>query len=262
MNIVNININDLIITDINVRKTQISDIENLASSISEIGLINPITVRKIDGNDDKYEIVAGQRRYLAMKSLNINEIPCIISNYNDKKAEEMSLIENIQRNTLSNCDKVKSYSKLCDNYDIDKVKNLTKVSKKTIEKYLKIKDLDTEVLEKLDIKDKSKITIDIAIELTELSSSLPDINLLEVIEKITPLKSKYKLDVIKLFRDNNFTDIDEFDDLVENYSDEKKSYKGPFVFDSIEQKNLLIPEDMYAEIIELIKSKTEDIIYF
>lgn len=259
MNIVNININDLIITDINVRKTQISDIENLASSISEIGLINPITIRK---NNDKYEIVAGQRRYLAMKSLNINEIPCIISNYNDKKAEEMSLIENIQRNTLSNCDKVKSYSKLCDNYDIDKVKTLTKISKKTIEKYLKIKDLPIDVLEKLDIKDKSKITIDIAILLTELSSSLPDINLLEVIEKITPLKSKYKLDVIKLFIDNNFTDIDEFDDLVENYSDEKKSYKGPFVFDSIEQKNLLIPEDMYAEIIELIKSKTEEITYF
>lgn len=260
MNIINVNINNLIITDINVRKTQISDIENLASSISEIGLINPITIRKID--DTKFEIIAGQRRYLAMKSLNMEEIPCIISHFNDKKAEEMSLIENIQRNTLSNCDKVKSYSKLCDNYDINKVKTLTKVSKKTIEKYIKIKDLPIEVLEKLDIKDKSKITIDIAIELTELSKSLPDIDLLEVIEKITPLKSKNKLDVIKLFRDNDCSDINEFDDLVENFSDEKKSYKGPFVFDSIEQKNLLIPENMYAEIIELIKSKNEDITYF
>jgi len=260
MNIVNVNINNLIITDINVRKTQISDIENLASSISEIGLINPITIRKFD--DTNYEIVAGQGRYLAMKSLNINEIPCIISNFNNKKAEEMSLIENIQRNTLSNCDKVKSYSKLCDNYDIDKVKTLTKISKKTIEKYLKIKDLPTEVLEKLDIKDKSKITIDIAIELSGLSQSSPDINLLEVIEKITPLKSKNKLDIIKLFRNNNCSDIDELDELVENFTDEKKSYKGPFVFDSIQQQNLLIPEDMYAEIVELIKSKNEDITYF
>lgn len=260
MNIINVNINNLVITGINVRKTQISDIENLASSINEIGLINPITIRKID--DNNYEIVAGQRRYLAMKSLNMEEIPCIISNFNDKKAEEMSLIENIQRNTLSNCDKVKSYSKLCDNYDIDKVKTLTKVSKKTIEKYIKIKDLPIEVLEKLDIKDKSKITIDIAIELSGLSQSYPDINLLEVIEKITPLKSKNKLDVIKLFRDNNCSDIDELDELVENFTDEKKSYKGPFVFDSIQQQNLLIPEDMYAEIVELIKNKNEDIIYF
>ncbi len=261
MNIVNINVNNLIIADINVRKTQINEIEELASSIDDIGLINPISVRKIDG-DDKYEIIAGQRRYLAMKSLNKHTIPCIIIVVSDKIAEEISLIENIQKNNLSNCDKVKSYSKLCDNYDIDRVKTLTKVSKGTINKYLKIRDLPTEVLEKLDIKDKSKITIDIAIELASLSSSIPELDLLEVIEKITPLKSKNKLAVIKLFAENNLTDIDDFDELVENYSDEKKTYKGPFVFDSKEQKNLLIPEDMYDEIINLIKEKNEDITYF
>jgi ParB family chromosome partitioning protein len=261
MNIVNINVDNLIIADINVRKTQINEIEELASSIDDIGLINPISVRKIDG-DDKYEIIAGQRRYLAMKSLNKHTIPCIIIVVSDKIAEEISLIENIQKNNLSNCDKVKSYSKLCDNYDIDKVKTLTKVSKGTINKYLKIRDLPTEVLEKLDIKDKSKITIDIAIELASLSSLIPELDLLEVIEKITPLKSKNKLSVIKLFAENNLTDIDDFDELVENYSDEKKTYKGPFVFDSKEQKNLLIPEEMYEELVNLIKSKNEDTIYF
>lgn len=261
MNIVNINVDKLTVADINVRKTQINEIEELASSIDELGLINPISVRKID-SDDKYEIIAGQRRYLAMKSLNKHTIPCIIINVSDKIAEEISLIENIQKNNLSNCDKVKSYSKLCDIYDIDKVKTLTKISKGTINKYLKIKDLPIEVLEKLDIKDKSKISIDIAIELSSLSSSLPDIDLLEVIQKITPLKSKSKLAVIKLFAEKNLTDIDDFDDIVDNYSDEKKSYKGPFVFDSKEQKNLLIPEDMYEELVKLIKDKTEDIIYF
>jgi|LakMenE01Jun11ns_1017448.scaffolds.fasta_scaffold9776741_1 ParB family chromosome partitioning protein len=261
MNIVNINVDKLIISDINVRKTQINEIEELASSIDDIGLINPISVRKIESND-KYEIIAGQRRYLAMKSLNKHTIPCIIITVSNKIAEEISLIENIQKNNLSNCDKVKSYSKLCDTYDIDKVKNLTKVSKGTINKYLKIKDLPTDVLEKLDIKDKSKITIDIAIELVSLSSSLPELDLTEVIEKITPLKSKNKLAVIKLFLENNLTDIDDFDELVDNYSDEKKTYKGPFVFDSKEQKNLLIPEDMYDEIINLIKEKNEDITYF
>ena len=197
-----------------------------------------------------------------MKTLNKHTIPCIIISVSNKIAEEISLIENIQKNNLSNCDKVKSYSKLCDTYDIDKVRALTKVSKNTINKYIKIKDLPTEVLEKLDIKDKSKITIDIAIELSSLSLSLPDIDLMEVIEKITPLKSKNKLAVIKLFIENSYTDIDYFDELVENYSDEKKTYKGPFVFDSKEQKNLLIPEDMYEEIINIIKSKKEDIIYF
>ena len=261
MNIVNINVDKLIISDINVRKTQINEIEELASSIDDIGLINPISVRKIESND-KYEIIAGQRRYLAMKSLNKHTIPCIIITVSNKIAEEISLIENIQKNNLSNCDKVKSYSKLCDTYDIDKVKNLTKVSKGTINKYLKIKDLPTDVLEKLDIKDKSKITIDIAIELVSLSSSLPELDLTEVIEKITPLKSKNKLAVIKLFLENNLTDIDDFDELVDNYSDEKKTYKGPFVFDSKEQKNLLIPEYMYDEIINIFKEKNEDITYF
>jgi ParB family chromosome partitioning protein len=261
MNIVNINIDKLIVADINVRKTQINEIDELASSINDLGLINPISVRKLDSND-KYEIIAGQRRYLAMKSLNKHTIPCIIITVSDKMAEEISLIENIQKNNLSNCDKVKSYSKLCDTYDIDKVKTLTNISKKTISKYLKIKDLPTEVLEKLDIKDKSKITIDIAIELSSLASSLPELDLIEVVEKITPLKSKNKLAVIKLFIDNNLTDIDDFDELVENYTDEKKTnYKGPFVFDSKEQKNLLIPEDMYEEIVNIIKSKTEDITY-
>ena len=261
MNIVNINVDKLIISDINVRKTQINEIEELASSIDDIGLINPISVRIIDAND-KYEIIAGQRRYLAMKLLNKDTIPCIIIKASNKIAEEISLIENIQKNNLSNCDKVKSYSKLCDSYDIDKVKTLTKVSKGTINKYLKIKDLPTEVLEKLDIKDKSKITIDIAIELVSLSSSLPEVDLTDVIDKITPLKSKNKLAVIKLFLEKNYSDIDDFDELVENYTDEKKTYKGPFVFDSKEQKNLLIPEDMYEEIINIIKVKNEDVIYF
>ena len=260
MNIDNIVVDKLYVSDINVRKTNIAEITELANSIDINGLINPITVRK--DCDDKYEIIAGQRRYLAMKSLNKHTIPCIIIIVSNKIAEEISLIENIQKNNLSNCDKVKSYSKLCDSYDIDKVKNLTKVSKGTINKYLKIKDLPIDVLEKLDIKDKSKITIDIAIELVSLSSSLPDIDLTDVIEKITPLKSKNKLAVIKLFLENSYTDIDEFDDLVENYSDEKKTYKGPFVFDSKEQKNLLIPEEMYEEIINIIKAKNEDIIYF
>lgn len=254
MNIIDINVKNLIITDINVRKTQINEIEELASSINDIGLINPITVRKTDKNDI-YEIIAGQRRYLAMKSLNKEIIPCIIVDVDDKIAEEISLIENIQKNNLSNCDKVKSYSKLCDTYDIDKVRELTKVSKTTINKYLKIKDLPIEVLEKLDIKDKSKITIDIAIELV----SLNDIDLLEVIDTLTPLKSKNKLAVIKLFKENNYTDINELEDIVESYhtEDDKKTIKKPYVFDSKEQKNIIIPEDMYAEIVNLIKSKTE-----
>jgi len=263
MNIDNINIDKLVISDINVRKTQINEITELSNSIDINGLINPITVRKI--NDDKYEIIAGQRRYLAMKELHKHTIPCNIIIADDNKAEEMSLIENLQKNNLSNCDKVKSFSKLYDNYanDYDKIKSLVKVSKATIKKYLRIKDLPIEVLEKLDANDKTKINVPTAIELLPLADK--DIDLIDVIDKLASLKSKNKIAAIKKFNENNSNDINDFDDIIEELNNsEKVDYKGPYVFDSVKQQNILIPENMYADIINFIKEKIEDkeIIYF
>jgi ParB family chromosome partitioning protein len=263
MNIVNINIDQLIVSDINVRKTQINEIEELSNSIDINGLINPITVRKI--SDDKFEIIAGQRRYLAMKELQKHTIPCIVIIADDKRAEELSLIENLQKNNLSNCDKVKSFSKLYDNYanDYDKIKTMVKVSKATIKKYLRIKDLPIEVLEKLDINDKTKINVPIAIELLPLSDK--DINLVDVIDKLAPLKSKNKIAAIKKFVENSSNDISDLDDIIDELCEiDKVDYKGPYVFDSIKQQNILIPENMYADVINFIREKVEEdkIIYF
>ena len=263
MNIDNINVDKLYISDINVRKTNINEITELSNSIDINGLINPITVRKDD--DDKYEIIAGQRRYLAMKELNKHTIPCNIIVANDEKAEELSLIENLQKNNLSNCDKVKSFSKLYDNYanDYDKIKSLVKVSKATIKKYLRIKDLPIEVLEKLDANDKTKINVPIAIELLPLANK--DIDLIDVIDKLAPLKSKNKITAIKKFNENNATDINDFDDIIEEINNnEKVDYKGPYVFDSIKQQNILIPENIYADVINFIKEKVDEdkIVYF
>jgi len=263
MNIVNINIDDLVISEINVRKTQINEITELSSSIDINGLINPITVRKYA--DDKYEIIAGQRRYLAMKELNKHTIPCNIIITNDKEAEELSLFENLQKNNLSNCDKVKSFSKLFDSYanDFDKIKSMVKVSKATIKKYIRIKDLPLEVLEKLDANDKTKINVPIAIELLPLVDI--EIDLIDVIDKLAPLKSKNKIQAIKKFKENNFNDIDDFDDIIDELNDEDKvDYKGPYVFDSVKQQNILIPENMYADIINFIKEKIDEdkIVYF
>jgi ParB family chromosome partitioning protein len=263
MNIDNINVDKLYISDINVRKTNINEITELSNSIVMNGLINPITVRK--DNDDKYEIIAGQRRYLAMKELNKHTIPCNIIVANDEKAEELSLIENLQKNNLSNCDKVKSFSKLYDNYanDYDKIKSLVKVSKATIKKYLRIKDLPIEVLEKLDANDKTKINVPIAIELLPLANK--DIDLIDVIDKLAPLKSKNKITAIKKFNENNATDINDFDDIIEEINNnEKVDYKGPYVFDSIKQKNILIPENIYADVVNFIKEKVDEdtFVYF
>ena len=263
MNIDNIVVDKLYVSDINVRKTNVNEITELANSIDINGLINPITVRK--DNDDKYEIIAGQRRYLAMKELHKHTIPCNIIIANDEKSEEMSLIENLQKNNLSNCDKVKSFSKLYQTYanDYDKIKSLVKVSKATIKKYLRIKDLPIEVLEKLDANDKTKINVPIAIELLSLVDK--DIDLIDVIDKLAPLKSKDKITAIKKFTANDGNDINDFDDIIQELNnDEKVDYKGPYVFDSIKQQNILIPENMYADIINFIKDKLDEdkIVYF
>ena len=255
MDIINVNINDLEVSSINVRKNLINEIEELSESINKNGLINPITIK--NNLNGKYEIIAGQRRYLAMKLLNKHTIPCNLINIDDNSALELSIIENIQKHNLSNCDKVLSYSKLCNIYDIDKVIELTKISKPTIKKYLKIKDLPEEILKKLDETDKAKISIPIAVELSNFPN---DIDLLEVVNKLASFKSKTKLDIIKEIKSNEYTNIDE---IIENYDEDiVVDYKRPYVFDSVSQKNILIPEELYNDVIELIKAKTEELIYF
>lgn len=253
MNIIDINISDLEISDINVRKTGINNIEELAESIKKNGLINPITVIK---KSDKYEIITGQRRYLAMKSLHKKTITCNVIECNDDNTSlEISIIENIQRNNLSVCDKIKSYSKLCDIYDFDKVIELTKISKPTMKNYLKIKDLPEEVLKKLDETGKAKINISLAIELTKFPSK---IDLVEFIEKLAEFKLKHKLNIIKEIKESEYNDID---DIIENYEEESvvDYKKRPYVFDSISQKNIIIPEGLYKEIVDLIKQKNEEL---
>jgi ParB family chromosome partitioning protein len=251
MNIADINIDSLQISTINVRKNCISDIEELAESINKNGLINPITVIC---KNDKYEIIAGQRRYLAMKSLNKKTIPCNVIDNHDITLE-ISIIENIQRNNISICDKVIAYSKLSDLHNIDKVIELTKVPKATLKNYLKIKDLPIEVLKKLDETGKSKINVSIALELTKFPSS---VNLIEFVGKLDNFKLKNKMNIIKEIKESEY---DEIDEIIETYEEDVSvdHKKRPYIFDSISQKNIVIPEELYKEIVDIIKNKGEDL---
>ena len=98
------------------KKFNVELISELAVSIKELGLIQPITVRKINSN--KYEIIAGERRFRAAKTIGLNHIPCYIKSADDKQSIEMALVENIQRSDLDPieiamcCDKIISESKL------------------------------------------------------------------------------------------------------------------------------------------------------
>ena len=184
-----IDISKLYISDLNVRKTSASikdesNIEDLANDIKSNGLINPITVTYND-NKDTYEIIAGSRRYKAMVLLKSLTIPCNIINVGLHKAEEISLVENINRNQMTTYDKVKAFAKLSDvcEDNIDSICKKVNISKATIQKYLKIKDLPEELLKLLDTKNNEhkKISVDLALQLVNYK------------------KQNHKLDVIELF---------------------------------------------------------------
>ena len=174
MNIKDIPIKDIKISKLNTRKdtssrNQESDIQGLKDSISENGLLSPITVRK---NGSNYDIIAGQRRYQACKELELEEIPCnVLKDISDDNAVKLSLIENVQRNDMKPMDKANAYLALYEKHnDWDIVAKLVGVKPQTIKKY-------TDML-KLSEKLQSSTTVqDSGVEvLSKLAKTFPDEN--------------------------------------------------------------------------------------
>ena len=265
MEVRELDINTLVVSELNVRKTLTSDedetgISDLANDIRANGLINPITVRRME---DKYEIIAGQRRYLACKLLKRPTIPCSIVDVSTQKAEELSLVENVQRNPMTNSDKIKTYSKLYDVYnkDIDKVISVVNISKPTLTKYLKLKSLPDEVIKLLDSTGETKISIEVAVELTKLPD---EVNKLKLIKNIQSLTTSQKISAIKDFISNDCDDADDINEIKEDIAIQQNNIvlapSFPYVKDS-NGKNVRIPQTLFPDIISLIKSKTGSLEY-
>ena len=89
--------------------------QELAHSIEENGVLEPIIVREM--SEGRYEIVAGERRYQASKLLGLKTIPVIVKDYDDKKAQFVSVVENLQRVDLDPQDEARYFKTLCDNYN-------------------------------------------------------------------------------------------------------------------------------------------------
>ena len=87
-------------------------LKELALSIKEHGIIQPLVLRKL--TNDKYEIIAGERRYKASQMAGLNKVPAIIADLDDNKSAEVALVENLQRRNLSAIEEAKSYKKLLD----------------------------------------------------------------------------------------------------------------------------------------------------
>ena len=113
-------------------------LEELASSIRELGIIQPITVRKLDFN--KFQLVSGERRYRASKLVGLESIPAYIRIANDQESLEMALVENIQRQDLDPIEIALSYQRLIDEIQVTQEKLSDRVGKKrsTITNYLRL----------------------------------------------------------------------------------------------------------------------------
>lgn len=110
--ILNVPIEDIIPNRFQPRLTfDENGLKELASSIKEHGIIQPLVLRRLG---DKYEIIAGERRYKASKMAGLTSVPAIISMIDDKKSAEVAIVENVQRRDLSAIEEARSYKSLLD----------------------------------------------------------------------------------------------------------------------------------------------------
>jgi len=120
-------------------------LEELAESIKEIGIIQPITLRKI--SDDSYQIIAGERRYRASQLAGLETITAYIRTADDENVMEMALIENIQREDLNSLEIALAYQHLIEQYDLTQERLSERVGKKrtTIANYLRLLKLPAQI---------------------------------------------------------------------------------------------------------------------
>lgn len=136
------------------REFEKESLQELKESIKQFGIIQPIIVRR---KKDKYEIIAGERRWRAAKSTGLKNIPCIIKETDDKKAMKIALIENIQRENLNPIEEALAYKSLMEDYKLtqeDLAKTIGK-SRSYIANTVRLMNLDPEIIENIS---KGKLT--------------------------------------------------------------------------------------------------------
>ena len=129
-------------------------LEDLTNSDKERGVIQPIIVREQDSNNSQYEIIAGERRWLAAQKAGLHDIPVVITNVDDLKSLEFAIVENVQRHDLNPLEEAQGYKRLIDqfSYDQEKVSKFIGKSRSYITNSLRLLNLPTEVLKLLEEK--------------------------------------------------------------------------------------------------------------
>ena len=155
--------NELSISDLIPNKYQprkIFDEDNLidlTNSIKERGIIQPIIVRKSDNDKSKFEIIAGERRWLAAQKAGLHNVPVVVTEADDLKSLEFALVENVQRHDLNPLEEAQGYKRLIEefSYDQEKVSKFIGKSRSHITNSLRILTLPNDVIELIE---KKKLT--------------------------------------------------------------------------------------------------------
>ena len=152
-------------------------LQELASSIRIHGIVQPLVVRRVQ---DKFEIIAGERRFKASQLLGLNAVPCIIVELDDNESAEVAVIENTHRRDLSPIEEAKSYKKILDKHYLtqDQLSSRMGIAQSTLANKLRLLTLDEAVQEALQ---KNQISERHARSLLKLTDKMKQVDLLNTI---------------------------------------------------------------------------------
>jgi len=184
-----------------------------------------------------------------------------LSDVEKQKVEEISLIENVQRNSMTTADKIRAYSRLYTFYkeDIKKVSDTVHISSGSLKKYLTRSHLPQHVITKLDSKGNNKLSIDVALQLAKIPNNL---NMADILSEMTEMSNPQKTIALKkinnlsLNKDNiDITDCNQIiDDTITESHNLIKVANAPYVYDN-DNNVVLIPQELYQDVINLINKK-------
>jgi len=249
-NELNLSLEELDIIDIaastNQLRAALNNLDELAESISKIGLLQPIVVRSNSSN--KLEVVAGNRRLNACKMLGWRKITCHLVKLDDKQAFEASIVENVQRNTLNPIEEGLAYRKYVREFGWGGVSELAeKLSKSTsyICKRIKLTELPKEMI---DLLSKSELSVSIGEELLPIANKRTQSILTEIVKE-RQLSSRTVRKLVKSLVNKN---LDE--DLLYQFNDRTEYDDICKIFDKIIISIKLLIKKL-AAIIETVEDK-------
>ena len=181
----------------------------LTNSIKEQGVIQPIVVRPNKLSEGKYEIIAGERRWLASQNAGLHEVPVVILNVDDVKSLEFAIIENVQRQDLNSIEEARGYKKLIDdfNYNQEKLSQFIGKSRSYIANSLRLLSLPDDVLLMVE---QENLSAGHARTLIGLNNSV-DIAKKIIQKKLSVRQSEI---LVKQFRDKKFKLVSQKDSNV------------------------------------------------